>query len=157
MKYLNRTLPTVFLLLSCAFAHPDGLDRGQDKNKPDPPRAERDKPVLIREPEKPEKAENAPEIQTPAQPDPALAEKNFDVGTYYFKRKRYDAAIDRYKEAIRFKPNYFEAYKWLAKAYEKKKDFASALNTYEQYVQKFADADEFKREIQRLQEQAKKR
>jgi Flp pilus assembly protein TadD len=37
--------------------------------------------------------------------DPHRAAKNVEVGDYYFKRKNYRAAEDRYREALRYKDN----------------------------------------------------
>ena len=37
--------------------------------------------------------------------DPHKAEKNVEVGDYYFKLKNYKAAESRYREALQFKPN----------------------------------------------------
>lgn len=37
--------------------------------------------------------------------DPHKAAKDIEVGDFYFKRKNYRAALDRYKEALTYKPN----------------------------------------------------
>ena len=37
--------------------------------------------------------------------DPHKAAKNVEVGDFYFKRKNYRAAEDRYREALRYKDN----------------------------------------------------
>src|ERR1700704_162241 len=37
--------------------------------------------------------------------DPHKAMKDLEVGDFYFKRKNYKAALDRYKEALLYKPN----------------------------------------------------
>jgi tetratricopeptide (TPR) repeat protein len=37
--------------------------------------------------------------------DPHKAMKDLEVGDFYFKRKNYKAALDRYREALLYKPN----------------------------------------------------
>ena len=37
--------------------------------------------------------------------DPHKAAKDVEVGDFYFKRKNYHAALERYKEALIYKPN----------------------------------------------------
>src|SRR5215831_18210153 len=37
--------------------------------------------------------------------DPHKAAKDLEVGDFYFKKKNYRAALDRYKEALEYKPN----------------------------------------------------
>lgn len=112
-----------------------------------------DKPVLIREPENKEEKPPADEFS------PFLAEKSVEVGNYYFKKKRYAAAISRYLDAIKYKPNYTDAYKLLAKTYEVTNNKADAINTYAKYLAQYPrseSADEFKQEIKRLKQQQQK-
>ena len=87
----------------------------------------------------------------------ARAEQILEIGNYYFKRKRYDAAIGRYKEALQYKPDYWEAYKLLAKAYEKKNEWSHAIDIYETYLVKFPNSgftEESRKELQRLRKKA---
>jgi len=58
----------------------------------------------------------------PDQPkwDPLRAEKDLEVGQYYMKRGDYDAAIDRFNDAIEAKPGFAIPFRWLAEAEEKK-------------------------------------
>lgn len=66
--------------------------------------------------------------------NPWEAEKNLRVGDFYFKRKNYDAAIARYKDALRYKPDYGLAFKRMGEAYEEKKEYAEAIAVYEKYL-----------------------
>ncbi len=48
--------------------------------------------------------ESASDVQEFHPWDPHKAAKNVEVGDFYFKRKNYRAALDRYKEALIYKP-----------------------------------------------------
>ena len=66
--------------------------------------------------------------------NPMKALKNIEVGDYYFKRKNYKAALDRYKEALYYKDNDAVASFRLAVCQEKLGDKADAKKFYEQYL-----------------------
>jgi tetratricopeptide (TPR) repeat protein len=66
--------------------------------------------------------------------DPHRAEKNIEVGDYYLKRGNYKAAIDRYREALLFKPNDAVATFQLGVALEKSGALDEALQNYESYL-----------------------
>ena len=66
--------------------------------------------------------------------DPHKAAKNVEVGDFYYKRKNYRAAIDRYKEALVYKPNDAEATYRLAECQDKTGDSADAVTNYEAYL-----------------------
>jgi tetratricopeptide (TPR) repeat protein len=66
--------------------------------------------------------------------NPMKALKDIEVGDYYFKRKNYKAALDRYKEALYFKDNDAVASFRLAVCQEKVGDRAEAKKYYEQYL-----------------------
>lgn len=65
---------------------------------------------------------------------PMKAMKDVEVGDYYFKRKNYKAALDRYKEALYYKDNDAIATFRLAVCQEKLGDKAEARKNYEQYL-----------------------
>ena len=65
---------------------------------------------------------------------PMKALKDVEVGDYYFKRKNYKAALDRYKEALYYKDNDAVASFRLAVCQEKLGDKAEAKKFYEQYL-----------------------
>jgi tetratricopeptide (TPR) repeat protein len=66
--------------------------------------------------------------------NPMKAMKDVEVGDYYFKRKNYKAALDRYKEALHYKDNDAIASFRLAVCQEKLGDKAEAKKFYEQYL-----------------------
>ena len=71
----------------------------------------------------------------PTRYDPYHAEKDIAAGTFYLKKGRYDAAIDRFEEALRYQPNLAKAYRLLGEAHEKKGNRAEALKAYEKYLE----------------------
>jgi tetratricopeptide (TPR) repeat protein len=66
--------------------------------------------------------------------NPMKALKNVEVGDFYFKRKNYKAALERYKEALYYKDGDALASFRLAVCQEKLGDKAEARKYYEQYL-----------------------
>ena len=66
--------------------------------------------------------------------NPMKALKDVEVGDYYFKRKNYRAALDRYKEALYYKDNDAIASFRLAQCQEKLGNKEEARKFYEQYL-----------------------
>lgn len=66
--------------------------------------------------------------------DPHKAAKDIEVGDFYFKRKNYRAALDRYKEALQWKNNDAMANLRLAQCYEKVNDPEQAAAHYQAYL-----------------------
>ena len=83
---------------------------------------------------------------------PAL--HDVEVGQYYMKREKYDAAIDRFKDATVLLPDYGLPYKLMGEAYEKKKFLPEAMQAYQKYL-KFniskPEAEDIGKRISRLQ------
>ncbi|MBZ5665344.1 MAG: tetratricopeptide repeat protein [Acidobacteriia bacterium] len=71
--------------------------------------------------------------------NPMKALKDIEVGDYYFKRKNYKAALDRYKEALYYKDNDAIASFRLAVCQEKLGDKTEAKKYYEQYLKILPD------------------
>lgn len=97
----------------------------------------------------------------PPQPvyNPTLAAHDVEVGKFYMKRGEIDGAIARFKDALRYKPNYAEPCLLLGQAYEQKHDSASAIDYYRQYLKILPNASESKKvrkRIAELQEKEKK-
>jgi tetratricopeptide (TPR) repeat protein len=66
--------------------------------------------------------------------NPMKALKDIEVGDYYFKRKNYRGALDRYKDALYWKENDAIASFRLAVCQEKLGDKDEARKYYEQYL-----------------------
>jgi tetratricopeptide (TPR) repeat protein len=66
--------------------------------------------------------------------DPHRAAKDVEVGDFYFKRKNYRAAEERYRDALRFKDNDAVATIRLAVCLEKLAIFDDARSEYESYL-----------------------
>jgi len=62
------------------------------------------------------------------------AQKDVEIGDYYFRRKNYRAAMDRYKEALYYKENDAVATYRLAVCLEKLGDKDEARKDFEQYL-----------------------
>lgn len=66
--------------------------------------------------------------------DPHKAAKDVEVGDFYFKRKNYRAALERYREALVYKPNDAIANFRLAECQEKVGNPAEAVTHYGEYL-----------------------
>jgi tetratricopeptide (TPR) repeat protein len=93
-------------------------------------------------------------VQEFRQWNPMKALKDVEIGDYYFKRKNYRAAMDRYKEALSYKENDAVATFRLAVSQEKLRDKAGALGNYNAYLKILPHgpfADEARESIDRLE------
>jgi tetratricopeptide (TPR) repeat protein len=79
-------------------------------------------------------AESANDVQEFQAWDPHKAAKDIEVGDFYFKRKNYRAALERYKEALVYKPNDAIANFRLAECQEKTGKPEEAASYYEAYL-----------------------
>ena len=66
--------------------------------------------------------------------DPHKALKDIEVGDFYFKRKNYRAALDRYREALYYKDNDALATFGMAQCQEKLGLVDEARNSYQGYL-----------------------
>jgi len=66
--------------------------------------------------------------------DPHKAAKDIEVGDYYFKRKNYRGALERYKDALVYKPNDAVANFRLAECEDKIGNSTDAVQHYEAYL-----------------------
>jgi len=85
--------------------------------------------------------------------DPHRAAKDIEVGDFYFKRKNYRAAEDRYREALYYKDNDALATYHLAICLEKMDRPDEALAQYESYLKILPhgpEAENAKKAIERL-------
>lgn len=97
-----------------------------------------------------------PPASPPAEPayDPYRAQKNVEIGTFYFKKGNYDAAIDRFEEATHYQPNLAKPWSLMAEAYEKKHDYRRASDSYKKYLEIYPsapDAASIKKRIGQLE------
>lgn len=99
------------------------------------------KPKLVRDPvqeDVPEPDPNAPPAV--AEYNPLKAEKSLNVGKYYMKQDKPEAAAGRFQAALAYKPDYPEACRWLARAYEKQKDYKKAAAVLLEFETKFPNS-----------------
>jgi len=111
------------------------------------------RPALIRDTDKAE-GKDEPEANKPKEYNPLMAEKNINVGNFYFKKKNYIAAIQRYLEAIEYQPSSFEAYEALARAYEKNGEIEKAIHAYRDFISKNPESpksSKFRAKLARLE------
>lgn len=66
--------------------------------------------------------------------DPHMAQKDVEVGTFYFKRQNYHAALSRFCEALTYKPNDAVATFRIAESLEKFGDLGGAEIYYQDYL-----------------------
>jgi tetratricopeptide (TPR) repeat protein len=71
--------------------------------------------------------------------NPLQAEKEMRIGNFYFHKKSYRAAAQRFREATRWNGNLAEAYFRLGEAEEKQKDWQPAREAYEKFLELAAD------------------
>jgi tetratricopeptide (TPR) repeat protein len=89
--------------------------------------------------------------------DPHKAQKEVEVGDYYFKRENYRAAASRYEEALIYKPKDADATFKLAQSLEKLKQFDDARDNYSAFLKiipKGKDADEARKALDRMPKDA---
>ena len=89
--------------------------------------------------------------------DPHKAAKDIEVGEFYFKRKNYRAALDRFKEALTYKPNDAVANFRLAECQEKMGNPAEAVTHYQEYLKILPHgpfANDAKKALERLKASA---
>jgi tetratricopeptide (TPR) repeat protein len=85
--------------------------------------------------------------------NPLEAEKNVRTGVYYFDRKKYHAAVNRYKEAVCWDPSSKEAFLKLGEVEEKLHNRDEARDAYQKYLALAPDAKnaaEIKKRLQKL-------
>ena len=79
------------------------------------------------------RAQQEPEL--PPVTDPLRPFKDIEVGRYYLKRGNVVAAIDRFLDATKLRPNYAVAWQCLGEAYEKKGEKEEAVKAYDKYLE----------------------
>ncbi|HVH70428.1 MAG TPA: tetratricopeptide repeat protein [Candidatus Dormibacteraeota bacterium] len=97
----------------------------------------------------------------PDQPqwDPLRAEKDIEVGEHYLHKGDYDAAIDRFQDAIEAKPGYAIPFRYLGEAQEKKGLKKQAIKSYQRYLDLYPhaeDAAKIKKKLEKLYKEVKR-
>ena len=85
--------------------------------------------------------------------NPHKAEKDVEVGDFYFRRRNYRAALDRYREALYYKSNDAVATFRMAVCQEKLGDGEGARKAYQAYLKLLPQgpsAEDAKRGLERL-------
>ncbi len=85
--------------------------------------------------------------------DPHRAAKDIEVGDFYFKKKNYGAALERYREALFYKPNDAFANFRMAQAFEKLARLDEAVEHYQEYLKVLPNgpqAEEAKKALEKL-------
>ncbi len=97
----------------------------------------------------------------PDQPkwDPLRADKDIEVGKYYMNKGDFDAAIDRFTDAIDAKPGFAVPFRYLGEAYEKKGQKKPAVKAYQRYLDLFPkaeDGEKIRKKIEKLHKEIDK-
>jgi tetratricopeptide (TPR) repeat protein len=107
-------------------------------------------------------SQDAPSELSDAKPYlPPSPKKSVEIGDFYFKRKKYSAALSRYREATEDDPNYAPAYLGLGRVYEKIGLKQKALEAYRKYLdalpssKQAEEAKDANQAIDRLNREAK--
>jgi tetratricopeptide (TPR) repeat protein len=85
--------------------------------------------------------------------DPHRAAKDIEVGDFYFKKKNYGAALERYHEALFYKPNDAFANFRMAQALDKLARLDEAVEHYQEYLKIMPNgpqAEEAKKALEKL-------
>lgn len=108
-----------------------GAGWAQQKLPPPPPE---DKPAAQQEQAPPEEDES---LQPKAEYEfnPLQAEKDVQIGNFYFRKGSYAAAAGRFLEATKWDPKNAEAYLRLGDAEEKRKDKKAARQAWAKFVE----------------------
>jgi len=132
----------LFLLISFVFFRP-GFGQGS-------------KPLIIRDTDIAEGVDEGEEPK-PKERNPELAEKNIQIGDFYYKRKNYSAAISRYLTAIEYQSDSIRAYESLAKAYEKEGKLPKAMDAIKDFLRinpGSPKCDDFRKMLANLEEKS---
>jgi tetratricopeptide (TPR) repeat protein len=68
------------------------------------------------------------------------AQKSVEIGDFYLRRKKFNAALSRFQEALRTDPYYAPAYRELGKVYERMGFWQKALDAYRKYLDELPSA-----------------
>ena len=121
------------------------------------PRAENEKTGKNATPDEPPAiSSDAEKAKAQANYNPFPAQQDVEVGMFYLHKGDVDAAIDRFLDAIQQRPNFAKPRLLLGKAYEKKKDYESAVKYYKEYLQVLPGAPDAKEVQKKIESLSKK-
>jgi tetratricopeptide (TPR) repeat protein len=70
------------------------------------------------------------------------AQKSVEIGDFYLRRKKFQAALSRFQEALQTDPYYAPAYRELGKVYEKMGFWKKSLDAYRKYLDSLPSAQD---------------
>jgi len=82
--------------------------------------------------------------------DPYHAEKSIEIGTFYMKKKNYDAAIERFRDALRYKPGFAKPHRLIGECFEKKGELRLAIDSYGKYLETLPQAEDAEKIHQKI-------
>ena len=82
-------------------------------------------------------ADKADPIRNYASPS---ASKSVEIGDFYLRRKKFNAALSRFQEALKTDPHYAPAYRELGKVYEEMGLWQKSLDAYRKYLDELPSA-----------------
>ena len=133
----------VFALLISGLSAISASAQGDQKQQPKPPESQQQAP--------PEEDANL-RVKEYAF-NPLQAEKEILVGEFYFKKGKYRAAAERFREATKWNAGATEAWLRLGDAEEKQKDPKAAKEAYAKYLDLSPDAKnaaEIRKKLEKL-------
>ena len=70
------------------------------------------------------------------------ASKSVEIGDFYLRRKKFNAALSRFQEALKTDPHYAPAFRELGKVYEEMGFWQKALDAYRRYLDELPSAED---------------
>ena len=150
---------TLAIVLMASSDHAQDSQQGSSSKPPDssaPAPAKKSDKSAKDSANKDSATKNAPDQPTW---DPLRAEKDIEVGEHYMHKGDYDAAIDRFQDAIEAKPGYAIPFRYLGEAQEKKGLKKQALKSYQRYLDLYPHAEDgvkIKKKLERLYREVEK-
>jgi len=132
------------------------VSRESSSKKPTPAPDKRGKDAVPDEPPPISSDAAKAKADAAAKYDPFPAQQDVEVGMYYYHKGDVDAAIDRFLDAIQRRPNFAKPRLLLGRAYERKKDYESAVKYYKEYLQVFPHAPDAKEVNSKIEKLSKK-
>lgn len=68
------------------------------------------------------------------------ASKSVEIGDFYLRRRKYQAALSRFQDALKTDPHYAPAFRELGIVYEKMGQWKKSLDAYQKYLDELPSA-----------------